>query len=465
MTRFSPARAALVATALAVAPLATLPSGVQAQIVLQSFAPLVEAAKPAVVTVTTSAAPRAAMRAPGNDQMDEFMERFFDRAPPPGPRGQRPARGIGSGFVIDASGIIVTNNHVIDNAEQIRVILDDGTELDAELIGRDTRVDIAVLRVDAGRDLPTVAWGDSDALRVGDWAVAIGNPLGLNGTVTAGIVSARGRDINSGPYDDYIQVDAAINRGNSGGPLFNLEGDVVGVNTAIISPSGGNVGLGFAIPAAQAQDIVAQLIEDGQVDRGWIGVAIQPVTRDIAKSIGLEDSRGALVAEVTPDSPAQASGLRAGDVILSFAGTVIEDLRDLTTSVAKAGIGAQAQMTVWRNDAELTLDIRPALLETAALQIPALPDGQVLIPELGLALAETPQGDGAIVRDVRAGPASDGGLRAGDVIVSINQRPVDAPDTAQTAVSEAVQDDRPTLLILVDRDGARRFLTIDMTQT
>ncbi|MEM1161607.1 MAG: trypsin-like peptidase domain-containing protein, partial [Pseudomonadota bacterium] len=243
---------------------------------------------------------------------------------------------------------IVTNNHVIDGGDELTVVLQSGEELSASLVGTDPKTDLAVLRVDAGRDLPTVPWGNSDSVEVGDWAIAIGNPFGLGGTVTAGIVSARGRDIRSGPYDDYLQVDAPINRGNSGGPLFDQLGNVIGVNTAIFSPSGGNVGIGFAIPANQAQKIVADLIDDGIVERGWLGVSIQGVTPAIAESLDLDAAAGAMIAEVTKDSPAEDGGLRRGDIITTFGETDIGSVRDLTRAVADTVPGRETEVTVLR---------------------------------------------------------------------------------------------------------------------
>ncbi|MEM9778809.1 MAG: Do family serine endopeptidase, partial [Pseudomonadota bacterium] len=388
MKQTSPLKALLLAGAVALAPMAAT---AQTPLVpLQSLAPLVNEVKPAVVTIRVSGEVERRSQSSMPPEMEEFMERFFGGQPGfPSQRERAPRmqQGMGSGFIVESGGVVVTNNHVVDGADEITVILDDGTEYEAELVGSDTRVDIAVLRIEA-EDLPTVTWGDSDAVQVGDWAVAIGNPLGLNGTVTAGIVSARGRDINSGPYDDYLQVDAAINRGNSGGPLFDVAGQVIGVNTAILSPSGGNIGLGFAIPSEQAQDIVADLIEDGSVERGWIGVAIQPLSRDIADTLGLDATLGALVAEVTPNSPAAEAGLRSGDVILRFNDDAVEELRDLTRAVADAPVGGAASIDIWRNAGVQTLEIRPALLETAGLEggAPALPAGMVDVPELGLTL-------------------------------------------------------------------------------
>ena len=370
MIKTSIGKAVLVAGALAVAaPLALTadrPATAAAPAaVLPSFAPLVKATSPAVVTIQTMGSPgRVAQGVPPIDpQMREFLERFFGRDPfGQGPqRRQAPGKqpmGLGSGFIVDQDGIIVTNNHVIDKADEIIVILQDGRELEAELIGTDPKTDLAVLRVEAGRPLPVVRWGDSDTVEVGDWAIAIGNPFGLGGSVTAGIVSARGRDIKSGPYDDYLQVDAPINRGNSGGPLFDQLGNVIGVNTAIFSPSGGNVGIGFAIPANMAKTIVEDLIDDGTVDRGWLGVSIQPVTPEIADAIGLEKAAGALIAEVNEGSPAEDGGLKRGDVILDFGGTEIESVKDLTRSVAASGPGTKADVRVFRKGEVKTVTVK-----------------------------------------------------------------------------------------------------------
>ncbi|NNU80204.1 Do family serine endopeptidase [Halovulum dunhuangense] len=471
MSALKSIKSALLASAIAAAALpVAAPVWAQAAPQLQSFAPLVEAAKPAVVTVVTRQAlpdmVPSQFQMPENipDPFRDFFERFG--APgmpgmPPAPEGRPEERqGLGSGFIIDESGVIVTNNHVVAGAEEITVILDDGSEHEAELVGRDDRVDIAVLRIDAGRDLPTVAWGDSDAVRVGDWAVAIGNPLGLDGTVTAGIVSARGRNINSGPYDDYLQVDAAINRGNSGGPLFDLEGRVIGVNTAILSPSGGNIGLGFAIPSDQAQEIVADLLEDGRIERGWIGVSIQPVSPDIAESLGLEDATGALVAQVTPDSPAAQAGLMPGDVVLGFGDEPVGELRDLTRAVAEAPVGAEAEIRIWRNGAETTLAITPALLDAEMAGTAEVRPAVVEVPQLGLTLGTTEAG--VAVAEVLPGAAADeAGLRAGDLILSVNQTEATSPALVAEVVQAAQDDGRGSVLVLVEREGMRRFVTLE----
>ncbi len=474
MTSEKTVKSVLLAGAVALAPLATLPALpalAQAPMAMQSFAPLVEAAKPAVVAVVTEveAAPRAnGIQGFGDmpPEMEEFLKRFFPEERMPGPDNHGQARrGLGSGFIIDEAGVIVTNNHVVDGASKVSVVLDDGTEYDAEVLGTDDRIDIAVLKIEPEGDLPTVDWGDSDAVRVGDWALAIGNPLGLDGTVTAGIVSARGRDIHSGPYDDYLQVDAAINRGNSGGPLFDMNGKVIGVNTAILSTSGGNIGLGFAIPSEQAQMIVADLLDDGKVERGWIGVSIQPVDRGIADSLGLDGAKGALVAEVMPDSPAKAAGLKPGDVILGFNGKPVDEVRDLTRAVAASEIDAAAEVEIWRGEKRRTLEIRPTLLETTSADTPPAIAGPARfdLPELGLELEST--GKGVAVASVAPdSPAAEQGIRPGDVIVSVNQTEVTDSDAVTEVIASAKENDRDSVLLLLERDGTRRFLTLSLTR-
>ena len=337
-------------------------SAANLQTILPSFAPLVREVGPAVVTIRTAGTVNSAQQI--DPRMREFMERFFGQQFPGAPQGGRRELGVGSGFIVQANGTVVTNNHVIEGADEITVVLSDGEEYQAQLIGTDPRTDLAVLRIDSSRRFPTVKWGNSDKVEVGDWAIAIGNPFGFGGSVTLGIVSARGRDIRSGPYDDFLQVDASINRGNSGGPLFDQQGRVIGVNTAIYSPSGGNVGIGFAIPSNQARDVVEDLIDDGSVDRGWLGVSIQQVTPDIADAIGLEDASGALISEVVADGPAESGGLARGDVILNFGNARIETVRDLTRSVAGTDPGTRTEVRVYRDGRERTLTIRTGRFPT-----------------------------------------------------------------------------------------------------
>ncbi len=452
------------AAALALTPMTAVPAFALDAITLPSFAPLVKEVGPSVVTVTTEGRSRTVDRR-SSPQMEEFFRRFGPGMPRFEERRSRPQRGIGSGFIIEEDGIIVTNNHVIDGADEITVRLSDGREFEAELLGRDDKVDLAVLKIEAS-DLPALAWGESDEIEVGDWTVAIGNPFGLGGTVTTGIVSARGRDIGSGPYDDYIQVDAAINKGNSGGPLFDLEGNVIGVNTMIYSPSGGNIGLGFAIPAEQASVIVEDLIDDGAVERGWIGVRIQPVTDDIAESLGLPSAEGALVAEVTADSPAEAAGLRAGDVIRTFDGNDVEELRDLTRTVAASEIGASVTMEVWREGALTDVTIAPALLESASL---TLPERRETATALGLELRTLTREEaealgidsGLLITGVdERGAAAETRLRPGDLVLEVNQRPLNSASELEEVVAAAREDGRETVLLQVMREGNRRFLTL-----
>ena len=339
------------------------------------YADLIEQIMPSVVTVTTKVI-RDADRVSGDrgfqrdfggmdEDMQRFMERFFGERGRPGPRGPMPfghgpAAGAGSGFIIDESGLVVTNHHVIQNADEVKVTLNDGRELDADVIGTDPDTDLAVLKVEATAALPVAKFADSDSVRVGDAVIAIGNPFGLGGTVTAGIVSAKAREIGAGRYDDFLQIDAPINRGNSGGPTFNLDGEVIGVNTAIHSPTGGNVGIGFAIPANLTQKIVADLQDDGQVERGWLGVHIQGIDDDLAEGLGLDMADGALVARVTEDGPAAENGIEQGDVILNFDGKAIDTLRDLTRAVADTDPGTEAEVVVWRDGAEQTLSVEIA---------------------------------------------------------------------------------------------------------
>jgi len=330
-----------------------------------SFAPIVSADKPAVVTITTviKADNDETSQLSGDSPFDEQFRQFFrdqgiplpDQAPERRPT-QR-AEALGSGFVVTSDGYIVTNNHVIDKASSITVTLDDGTQVPAKLVGADPKNDLAVLKVKPTKPLATVAWGDSDTLRVGDQVLAIGNPFGIGTTVTAGIVSARGRDLNSGPYDDFIQIDAPINRGNSGGPLVDAEGRVVGINTAIYSPNGGSVGVGFAIPSDQAQKVVAELMKDGSIQHGFIGVEIQPVTADIADAIGFHQAEGALVAGVNGGTPAAKAGLKAGDVITAFGGSPVKSPRDLSRMVADLAPGTSKSLSVWRTGKTKALSI------------------------------------------------------------------------------------------------------------
>lgn len=328
------------------------------------YADLVARVSPAVVYIeVTKKAEMTGLNPadlPPGFPFEEFSRRFGIPMPdqPGGPQGQTPEQsGVGTGFIISASGDIVTNNHVVEGADSVTVKLSDGTSLKAEVVGADPATDLALIRVKAGHDLAFVNWDNSGGLRVGQDVVAIGNPFGLGNTVTAGIVSALGRDINSGPFDNYIQTDAAINRGNSGGPLFNAAGDVVGINTAIFSPSGGSVGIGFAVPADTAQAVIADLAGQGKVDRGWLGVSIQPVTEDIAAAIGMEVPKGALVSDVSADTPAAKAGLKRGDVVTAVNGAAVDSPRDLTRLIATAKPGAKVMIDFLRAGQPVELNV------------------------------------------------------------------------------------------------------------
>ncbi len=458
---------------------------------LHSYADIVEAAKPAVVTITTTADMQPQMMAgpggPGQGMpMDPFFRQFFGENSPFGqqmpqqmppqtmPRRAQPVRALGSGFIVSPDGYIVTNNHVIDGAKSIKVTLDDGTEYDGTLIGRDAKTDLAVIRIEAGTELPTVAWGDSDMLRIGDPIVAIGNPFGVGTTVTSGIVSARGRDIHSGPYDDFIQVDAAINHGNSGGPLLDAQGLVVGVNAAIFSPNDGNVGVGFAIPSDQAQAIVDRLISDGSIERGYLGVQIQPVTEDLADAMGFDKAEGAIVASVQPDTPAAAAGIRSGDVILAVNGNAVADAKALSRRVADLAPGQSQSFEIWRDGSTMSLDVTLAALpaDDQAQVVPASADGSEILPDLGLNLmAITPDvrmqyglsNDvaGILVTDVAPdGSAAETGLRPGDIITAVNMEEVRTVNDVAQAVSMAEKDGRGAVLFKVERDGSARFVGV-----
>ncbi|MEM1398935.1 MAG: Do family serine endopeptidase [Pseudomonadota bacterium] len=426
-----------------------------------SFADIAEQATPAVVTILTEGRSVEAMPDMPNS---EFFDRFFgDRGMPFQPPQQGPSRqGLGSGFVIDEDGIIVTNNHVIEDAEEITVLLADGERLKATLIGGDAKTDLAVLSVEADVELPTISFGDTDDLRVGDWVLAVGNPFGVGASVTAGIVSARGRDIRSGPYDDFIQIDASINRGNSGGPLIDTSGTVVGVNTAIFSPSGGNVGIGFAIPSELAQRVIDDLRDDGRVERGWIGVSIQSISPDIADSLDLDKAAGALIASVETDGPADNAKLRAGDVILTFAGEEIETLRDLTRAVADQSAGETVSIVIWRAGEEVTIDLTVGDLKEDEVASAPAPIESSNLASLGVDLAE--RDDSVIVAEVApGGAAARQGVAQGDVIVRLGDRSIDSVADAVDAVDEARDNGRDTILALIERDGTPRFVPFDLT--
>ncbi len=452
-----------------------------AQTAPDSFAVLAEKLLPSVVNISTTQVieGRPGMelpKLPPGSPFEDFFKEFFDRNQPE--QRSRRATSLGSGFIVGAEGYVVTNNHVIQDADEITVILHDNTRLKATLVGRDKKTDIAVLKVEPKSKLTAVKFGDSDAARVGDWVIAIGNPFGLGGTVTAGIISARGRDINAGPYDDFIQTDASINRGNSGGPMFNLKGRVIGINTAIFSPSGGSVGIGFAIPASVASPVIKQLIKHGQVRRGWLGVHIQAVTEEIAETLGLKEATGALVASVIPDGPAEKAKMKAGDVILKFDGREVSKMRRLPRLVADTEVGRSVDIEVWRDNKKVTLKAKVEELGESPAEVAAKSSGsrkgsESTIDALGLRLSSiTPKLKkkysldkdlkGVVVTKVtESGPAAEKGIRPGDVIVEISQQEVAEPADIEKKVAEAEKAGRKSVLLLLEGgQGGLRFVAI-----
>jgi serine protease Do len=434
------------------------------------FADIVERVKPAVVSVKVKA--NAARTDLDNSQMERFFRRFGrpdDENPdiPRGPRN-RPVTGQGSGFFISADGYVVTNNHVVANADVVEVTTDDGKVYSAKVIGVDARTDLALIKIDGRTDFPFVTFADKPP-RVGDWVLAVGNPFGLGGTVTAGIVSARGRDIGAGPYDDFLQIDAPVNRGNSGGPTFNVLGQVIGVNTAIFSPSGGNIGIAFAIPADTVKSVILQLKEKGVVTRGWIGVQIQPVTAEIAENMGLKVAQGALVSEPQPGSPAAKAGIESGDIITAVNGNLVKDARDLAKQIGLMAPNSSVKLTVIRKGAErtitLTLGQMPNDQPQARRQQPDVErerdQGPVSIPRLGLRLAPATDDEGAVVRNVEPdGVAAEHGLQVGDVILEAAGRRVRNPRDVAAAVMAAQNDGKRTVLLRVKSKQGTRFVAI-----
>ena len=450
------------------------------------FADLAEKLLPAVVNISTTqtvkrdggATPQMPKLPPGSP-FEDFFKEFFDRqqrrdSP------QRKATSLGSGFIISAGGLIVTNNHVIEGADEISVIMHDDTRLKAKLVGRDAKTDLAVLQVKPDKPLPFVKFGNSDKSRVGDWVVAIGNPFGLGGTVTAGIISARARNINAGPYDDFIQTDASINRGNSGGPMFNLDGQVIGINTAIFSPSGGSVGIGFSIPSNLARPVIDQLKEFGRARRGWLGVRIQTVTEELADSLGLKKAHGALVANVTDGGPAKKAKVNVGDVILSFDGKPIIEMRNLPRIVAETSVGKAVDVEVWRKGKKVTLSV--SLGEFPEDDKVAMARGgspkpgakAKTVKVLGLTMQRinkelrgryklSDDAKGVIVTDVAAeSPAAEKGVRPGDVVRKIgpNQEAVSTPSQVKSKVAKARKSKLKSVLFLFERDGNSRFVAL-----
>jgi len=375
----------------------------------------------------------------------------------------------GSGFFISDDGYIVTNNHVVDDGAAFTVLMADGKELPAKLIGKDSRSDLAVLKVEPTQKFTYVQFADDSKTRVGDWVVAVGNPFGLGGTVTAGIVSARGRDIHSGPYDDFLQVDAAVNKGNSGGPTFNLSGEVVGINTAIFSPSGGNVGIAFAIPASVAKGVVADLIKNGSVQRGWLGVQIQPVEKDIAESLGLAEAQGALVIAPQDGSPGEKAGIKKGDVVTAVNGEPVKDPKDLARRIAAVQPGTTVDVSIWRNGKSETVKVeigklpaeqKQASAEDTAPEPDKAPKEQALA-DLGVKVQPSEDGKGVMVTAVDPdSPADDQGLKAGDKITTVNNQDVKSADDISKALAQASKDGRKKALFQIDAQNGSRFIAL-----
>jgi len=426
------------------------------------FASLAKKIGPMVVNISTVQMRRTAEDVPnfGDDPFSQFWQRFFGGRIPRGPQRQG---GLGSGFIIDRDGTILTNYHVVDGADKITVTLSDGQSFTGKVIGKDQKTDVAIVKIDARQDLPAVTLGDSDHLQVGEWVMAIGNPFGLDHTVTAGIVSAKGRRIGDGPYEDFIQTDASINPGNSGGPLINLRGEVVGINTAIFSQSGGNIGIGFAIPTNLVKDLLPELKARGKVVRGYLGTTVQKVTPDIAESMGLKEARGALVADVAKDGPAQRAGIKAGDVIVAFDGKAIKDSAELPLQVARLTPGKRVQIKVLRDGQDLTLPITIGEFKeeeviasggTGELGLTVEKVTRETADELGLARAE-----GVVVTDVKPGSAADdAGLQRGDVITEINRHPVRTVADFRRETAGAAKGQ--SVLFLVRRGQGSLFLAL-----
>ena len=460
----------------------------------RSFADLVDRLMPTVVNITTTQnVPQQGSRLrdmpqlPPGSPFEELFKEFFDRRG--GEEQKRRGTSLGSGFIIDGEGYIITNNHVIQGAEDITVILRDDTQLKAKLVGTDARADVALLKVEPPnkKPLPAAKFGDSEKVRVGDWVVAIGNPFGLGHSVTAGIISARGRSISNESLDDYLQTDAAINKGNSGGPLFNADGEVIGVNTAIFSPSGTNAGLAFSIPSNMVKQIAEQLREFGKVKRGWIGVSYQSVTDDIADSFALDRARGVLVANVVADGPAAKAGLKRNDIILSFAGQDVPELRRFPRLVANARVGSTVDVVVWRQGKEVPLKLKIGEQEEpekqnvsaqGAPKKPAEPDQAVTstIEQLGLTLQKPTDQlrekygladnvKGLVVTKVAPNsPAAEKQLQPGDVILEVDQKAVTTPQEVSEIVGKLQAQKKRSVLLFVERQGDPRFAALRLTK-
>ena len=429
----------------------------------ESFADLVEQLSPAVVSIASTTIvennnQNQIPQFPEGSPFDDFFKEYFDRDQR---RSQRPMTGLGSGFIISEDGIVVTNNHVIEGADEITVILNDETEFTAELLGRDPKADIAVLKIDPkNKKLTYVGWGDSDKMRVGDWSIAIGNPLGLGGTVTAGIISAISRDLGSGPYVKFLQTDASINRGNSGGPLFNINGEVIGINTAIISQTGGSIGLGFAIPSDSAKKIVQQLKEFGRTKRGWLGVQITPVSEEIAESLNLPNAMGAFISKLNPDGPAKKAGLQEGDVILKFNNSDIVQMIDLPRLVAESDVGSKAKVEVWRKNKIIKIEVELGQLpeETYVERNDySNNENQFFVESLNLFVGSSLSQDGVYVLKYEG----SSNLLKGDIIAEVNREKITTVNSFIDIVEKFRKTGRTSLLLRIIREENSIWVTIN----
>jgi serine protease Do len=455
-----------------------------------NFADLVDAVKPAVVSIIVEGAEKQSRQLQRGGRQFNFnfpdlpddhpFKDFFDQFGRGGPGGQGDGRPVpprkfmaaGSGFVISADGYVVTNNHVVENADKVTVVFDNGDEMQGKVVGTDVKTDLAVVKLEGAKDLPFVKLSEVEP-RVGEWVVAVGNPFGLGGTVTAGIISARGRDIQGSAYGDFLQIDAAVNTGNSGGPDFNMNGEVVGVNTAIFSPNGGNVGIAFAIPASVVKQVTDQLINSGTVTRGFLGVGIQDVTRDIAESVGLDSPNGALVTEPTKDSPADKAGVKSGDVITAVDGNKISNALGLSRTIAGKNPGTKVELTIWRNGKEEKVTVELGKLDEAKIadnsdQQQTQPDEPAAPAEtsVGLTLVPNADGQGLLIQDIDpSSPAAEKGFAVGDTILEVNNEPVSSVKDFENAISGVKDAGRGTALVKAQRDGNTRFIGLPLNSS
>ncbi len=451
-----------------------------------SFADLAERLLPAVVNISTTQTIKNSDRIPEMPQFppgspfEEFFKEFMERQMRPDSAPKR-ATSLGSGFIIDAAGYVVTNNHVIADADEITVTLHDDSVYTATLVGRDTKTDLALLKIDPGKKtLVAVPFGNSDTARVGDWVLAIGNPFGLGGTVTAGIVSARARDINAGPYDDFLQTDASINRGNSGGPMFNINGEVIGINTAIFSPSGGSIGIGFAIPSSLAKSVVDDLRKFGKTRRGWLGVRIQSLDQELAETMNLPETHGALVASVNDGSPAAKAGIKPGDVITKFDGKDVNEMRKLPRVVAEAAVNKSVPVELWRDGKKIQLSVTVGEMADEPAETPAKEAEKPQQEQPGQAVAGTgltvsaispalrerfgidEETKGVVITDVKDGPASEKGLKPGDVITEAGHKPVRAVQDLTKLIEQAKTAGQKFLLLRIETPQAPRYVALTL---